>query len=157
MNKNIVIETLRNTSHKLADSFKDEFVGMILFGSWARGEARADSDVDVLVVFKRLGGFEFRSKVYSMIAEHLKMPLTLIDVRLSEIVSENYELTPLMLNALYDGVVIWDRNGVLEEFVKRGRDLIEEAKLVRYRVQDGKYGWKRADGKPIALIYVNSG
>ncbi|MEM0171589.1 nucleotidyltransferase domain-containing protein [Thermofilum sp.] len=157
MNRDTVIEILRNSSRMLADAFGEEFVGMILFGSWARGEAEADSDVDVLVVFRSFGGFEARSKVYSIIAEHVKMPLTLIDARLGEITSEDYELTPLMLNILYDGIVIWDRDGVLKDFVEKGRKLIEGAKLVRYKVPDGKYGWKRADGKPIALCDVNSG
>ncbi|MEM2179028.1 MAG: nucleotidyltransferase domain-containing protein, partial [Candidatus Methanomethylicaceae archaeon] len=67
INKDIIIEALKRSSKKLADTFGDEFVGMILFGSWAREEATIESDVDVLVIFKSLEGFDFRSKVYNMI------------------------------------------------------------------------------------------
>jgi len=152
-----VVEALKKASKKLADSLGEEFVGIILFGSWARGEAEANSDVDVFIVFRSLSGFSVRAKVYSMLAEQLKKPLTLIDAKLSEITREDYELTPLMLNVLYDGILIWDRDGALKEFMEEGRRLIEKAKLVRYMVSGGKYGWKRANGKPIALCNVNSG
>lgn len=157
INKDIIIEALKRSSKKLADTFGDEFVGMILFGSWAREEATIESDVDVLVIFKSLEGFDFRSKVYNMIAEYVKAPLTLIDVKINEVTSEEYELTPLMLNILYDGIVIWDKDDILKELIKKGKEFIEKAKLIRYRVSDGKYGWKRIDGKPIALCNIKSG
>ena len=145
-----VVKVLRLASERLADLFGDEFVGLVLFGSRARGEAGDYSDVDVLVVFRSLGGFDVRGRVYGVIAECVRMPITLVDVRLDEIASEDFELTPLMLNILYDGVIVWDRDGLLRDFFERGRKLIEKANLIRYRTRDGKYGWMRADGKPIA-------
>jgi predicted nucleotidyltransferase len=151
MNKFYKVKILKKSSEELANVFKDEFIGLILFGSWARGEAEADSDIDLLIVFKSLKGFDIRAKVYSIIAKQVKMPLTLVDIRLSELVSNDYELTPLMLNILHDGIIIWDKYGLLKDFVEKGRRLIEKMKLVRYKTPDGKYGWKRIDGKPIAL------
>jgi predicted nucleotidyltransferase len=148
--------SLKKSSEELANVFKDEFIGLILFGSWARGEAKADSNIDLLIVFKSLKGFDIRAKVYSIIAKQVKMPLTLVDIRLSELVSNDYELTPLMLNILYDGIIIWDKYGLLKDFVEKGRRLIEKMKLVRYKTPDGKYGWKRIDGKPIALCGIAS-
>jgi predicted nucleotidyltransferase len=148
--------SLKKSSEELANVFKDEFIGLILFGSWARGEAKADSNIDLLIVFKSLKGFDIRAKAYSIIAKQVKMPLTLVDIRLSELVSNDYELTPLMLNILYDGIIIWDKYGLLKDFVEKGRRLIEKMKLVRYKTQDGKYGWKRIDEKPIALCGIVS-
>lgn len=156
MDRDVLVRILMESSQDLVDALGEEFVGMILFGSWARGEAGVYSDIDILVVFKSLGGFEVRSRVYSMIAERVRMPLTLVDVKLSEISSGDYEITPLMLNILYDGIVIWDRDGVLKDLIEKGRRVIEMMELVRYRVPDGKYGWRRADGKPIALCSLNS-
>lgn len=153
---NTIIELLRICSKRLAELFVEEFVGMILFGSWARGEAKPDSDIDILLIFKSLEGLEVRSKAYNIIAEHVKSPITIVDMRLLDITDKEYELTPLMLNILYDGIIVWDKNRVLEEFVRRGRLLIDEMKLIRYRVPDGKYGWKRADGKPIAQSMILS-
>jgi len=147
---NTIIAHLRKSSQTLSETFGEEFVGMILFGSWARGEARPDSDVDVLIAFRSIEGLEVRSKAYKIIAEQVKLPITLVNIKLDDIVGEEYELTPLMLNIFYDGIIVWDKNRVLEDLVRKGRLLIKEMKLIRYRVPDGKYGWKRADGKPIA-------
>jgi len=36
---------------------------MILFGSWARGEAKVDSDIDLFILLRSLKGFEARSEI----------------------------------------------------------------------------------------------
>ena len=41
---------LRRFKELLFNRFRDEVVGIRLFGSKARGDARADSDIDVLVI-----------------------------------------------------------------------------------------------------------
>ncbi len=42
-----LFEILREVKERLRDILGDELVEVILFGSYARGEAREDSDVDV--------------------------------------------------------------------------------------------------------------
>lgn len=46
----LVSDVLDELRRKLRDRFGDELRDVVLFGSYARGEAGADSDVDVLVV-----------------------------------------------------------------------------------------------------------
>lgn len=48
-----LLEILREVKERLREILGDDLVEVILFGSYARGEAREDSDVDVLVVVKR--------------------------------------------------------------------------------------------------------
>ncbi len=146
-----IVSELTLASEELAKMLGDEFVGMALFGSWARSEAREDSDVDVLVVFKSLGGMRIRSSVYKVIARYVKRPVTLVDIRLSELMEEGFELTPLLINIVADAVIIYDRGGV-RSFIDRGRRLIEKARLVRYKTPDGKYGWRRKDMEPIEPV-----
>jgi uncharacterized protein len=54
---------------------KDRIVRLELFGSWARGEADSDSDVDLLVSFDSdfKPGLEYidNSVVYSVVTRHL--------------------------------------------------------------------------------------
>ena len=45
-----ILETLRSLSAEIARDYKAEIVGV--FGSYARGEQGADSDLDVLVDFR---------------------------------------------------------------------------------------------------------
>lgn len=147
-----VIDELSLASEELAKLFENEFIGMVLFGSWARSEAREDSDIDVLVVLKSLGGMKIRSKIYKVIAKYVRRPITLIDMRLSELLREGLELTPLLINIVADAIVIYDRDNIIKSFIDKGRKLIKKAKLVRYKTPNGKYGWKREDMKPIEPV-----
>jgi predicted nucleotidyltransferase len=147
-----IVQRLRECAVELEKTLGDEFLGLVLFGSWARGEAREDSDVDVLVVLKSLRGVEARAAVYRVVSRSVGRAVTLVDARAGELFKEELELTPLLLNILVDGVVVYDRTGKLAELAAKARQLVEAEGLVRYRTPDGKYGWKRLDGKPLVPL-----
>ncbi|RLE89482.1 MAG: nucleotidyltransferase domain-containing protein [Thermoprotei archaeon] len=147
-----LVNRLQRASKNLKKALGDRFVGLMLFGSYARGEASEESDVDVLVVLRGLEGFKARSEIYSILAEHIKKPVTLIDVELEEVSKKELEVTPLLLNILYDGQIIYDESGILRRLKDNAFKLVKKAQLVRYRTPNGKYGWKRADGKPLEVV-----
>ncbi len=136
----------------LKREFGDAFLGLLLFGSHARWEENQRSDVDVLVVFRGLHGLKVRSKAYEILAEHIRKPLTLVDIDILDFDREDLEVTPLLLNVLYDGIIVYDEAGILGELKKKVLKLIKKARLKRYRTPDGKYGWVREDGKPIEPV-----
>lgn len=154
MNLGELIERLKRAVDGLKGAYGDSIAGLLLFGSYARGEASGESDVDVLIVVRGLRGLKFRGDAYSILAEHVRRPLTLVDVDLNEVAKEDLEVTPLLLNALYDGIVIYDELGVLGELKSRVYELVEKAGMVRYRTPDGKYGWRRVDDKPLEVVEV---
>lgn len=45
-----ILPLVRRLKARLADAYGERFAGLRLYGSYARGEARADSDVDLLVL-----------------------------------------------------------------------------------------------------------
>ncbi|MEM2122380.1 MAG: nucleotidyltransferase domain-containing protein [Candidatus Bathyarchaeia archaeon] len=143
---------MRTASRGLSKLLGGEYLGMILFGSWARGEARQDSDVDVFGLLRSMEGLAARSKIYEAIGKRLRRAVTLIDMRLEEIQGEDLELNPLLINLIADGLIIKDTCRILETFIREGRKLIEEMNLTRYRTFDGKYGWRRRDMKPIIQV-----
>jgi len=147
-----IVQKLRECASELEKLLGDELVGLVLFGSWARGEAREDSDVDVFVVLKSLRGVEARAAVYKVVSRSVGRAATLVDARADELFGEELELTPLLLNILVDGIVVYDRTGKLAELAAKARRLVEAEGLVRYRTPDGKYGWKRLDGKPLVPV-----
>ncbi|ABW01717.1 nucleotidyltransferase family protein [Caldivirga maquilingensis] len=150
MSINEIINSLSNACRELDNELKDEFLGLMLFGSWARGEAKFNSDVDVMVLLNSVKGLEVRVKVYSILRKYISSDITLVDVRRSELEGG---LTALSINIAWDGVIICDKYGYLARFKNEVKRFIEEEGLIRYRTPDGKYGWTRADGKP--LIKVN--
>ena len=147
-----VVDRVRKCTEKLREVLGGELLGLVLFGSWARGEGREGSDVDVLVVLRSSGGFEVRSTVYRTLSRCIGRALTLVDARAGELFSGEVVLTPLLLNILVDGVVVYDETGKLSELASKARELVKAAGLVRYRTPDGKYGWRRADGRPLEPV-----
>jgi len=123
--------------------FGDDLVAVVLFGSLARGEADERSDIDLLVVLRRLPRrpVERRRLVYLALApirKKYRRDTTVIEMEEGEV----GRVTPLILNVASDGVVLYDREGKLTEFLDKVRRRVEEVGLIRYRTPDGKYGWK---------------
>ena len=127
-------------------SIKEPYIAAILlFGSRARGEGRERSDYDFLVLHR---GLEMadpvmrRRAIYKVIREAVRDTcegLTVIDMRFEDFLSPE-EVTPLLLNIYWDSVVLLDRIGELEEFLRKVRKNIVAGGL--RRVRDGAhYSW----------------
>jgi predicted nucleotidyltransferase len=103
-----------NVVSKLRERLSDipEYVkAILLFGSIARGEASARSDVDLLVLHS--GPFLTdpvmgRRHLYSLIVERLSdvfESITLIDMDLESFLKP-MTVTPLLLNIYFDAIVV---------------------------------------------------
>jgi len=98
---------LREVKDRLREIYGDDLKKVILYGSYARGDNEADSDVDILLVLLRMEYMSSEQKKY--------MPsICEIDLRYDKIVSiipldEDYylnKITPLLLNVQKDGIVL---------------------------------------------------
>lgn len=61
----IIQDIIRDIQKNLADRFGENLKCLILYGSWAKGTARKDSDIDILAVFEKVDG-ELRKSVYDI-------------------------------------------------------------------------------------------
>lgn len=83
-------------------------VRIILFGSWARGEAREDSDVDLLVVLPKV---EHKRKAAIEIGNSLSnLPISkdIIVTTLEEIAARGKIVGDILRPALEEGKVIYE-------------------------------------------------
>ena len=99
---------LKKFKEAVTKALGDEFVELTLFGSKARGDAREDSDIDVLVITNS-GNWRLRDVVYRIVNNILLDD----DINISPKVigKEDYKRLyekgyPFVKNVIRDGIVI---------------------------------------------------
>jgi len=98
-----LLKILREVKAKLREILGDNLVEVILFGSYARGEASEWSDVDVLVVVKRWPTLEELDKIGELSAElTLRYEVTFSLVPYVE--KDGMEYDPLIRNVNAEGI-----------------------------------------------------
>lgn len=118
---------------------------VVMFGSRARGESGERSDVDLLVLHE---GCEIddpvlrRRHFYNVLREAVGEEfedVTVVDMELRCFLKPT-EITALLLNVYWDGVVVYDGTEMLRGFLGHVREKIVKSGLKR--VRDGRaYYW----------------
>jgi predicted nucleotidyltransferase len=100
-------ESITRLGERIASEFEPEKI--ILFGSYARGTASEDSDVDLLVILP-FEGRGFRKSLEILNRIDPRFPIDLI-ARRPEDTQRRYELgDPLIREALDHGKVLYERD-----------------------------------------------
>jgi hypothetical protein len=125
----------------LRDAFGDDLIGVVLYGSYARGEAREESDVDLFVIARGLPEKWYDRQVY------LHNPLQGIEgapliLALGKTPEEFEKHFPsLYLDIGLDGVILYDKDGYTTRKLERIREIIKESGLVRERLDENNMFW----------------
>ncbi len=107
----------------------DDLIAVALFGSYARGDYHERSDIDLLLIARNLP--ENRLKQASFlshaVAECKRMP-SFVPYPPEEF---DTSFPSFYLDLGLDAIILYDTNGLLEQRLKRIREIIEEAGLYR--------------------------
>lgn len=124
----------------LMQHFRDNFISLVLFGSWARGEGKNHSDVDFFAIIEGLpkSHFQRSTLLSSLLTPRIKRRVVLIAKTKEEFLSY---LPSLYLDIALDAVILFDQGGFLEGALKRIKELVEEAGLEKVREKD-RFFWK---------------
>ena len=119
-----------------------DLVRAILFGSAARGEARPDSDLDVLLIFRRLPPDRepqagHAEAIAVEVAAEAAVPVTVWSVALCDL--ERGERTPMLVDALTDGVALWPRGRAVPRVPFTPEDAAYCARALLLRVAEGSH------------------
>ena len=99
--------TIQGVAGLIVERFDPELV--ILFGSYARGQAGRHSDVDLLVVMHEEGGDGRGNPVRRAIAERFVLPVDLIIRSPEAMAQQRQDPYSLIHKALEEGEVLYER------------------------------------------------
>ncbi len=140
-------------------------VSICFFGSVARGEATADSDIDVLVVAKELPGdvglrvretAEIhkalrRSSEYRKLRQEGKSAFV-SDIFLSP--DEAKAHPPILLDMTEDALIAYDRNGFLKDVVQDMKRRLRDLGARKIKARKGYYWILKPDARSDEVIEV---
>ena len=152
---------LKQLLQGVKDTFGEDIIlSFALFGSVARGEARPDSDIDVLIVHKPVDvrptwrfadvRFELReSDEYRRLQEEGFRPDP-YPIFMTE--EEMYERPLILLDIMDHGIIIYD-SGVLKKRFESLRKRLAELGTKKVVLEDGSWYWHlKPDWKPGEVI-----
>ena len=98
---------LKEFKEKLIDLYKDQLVDVLLYGSYARGEQREDSDIDIAVVLKgNISPFKEIDRItefsYDLSLKYSVL-ISIHPISNNDYLSRNY---PFVLNLREEGISI---------------------------------------------------
>lgn len=102
-----VNRTLNKMVKRLVRCFNPEQI--ILFGSYARGTARADSDIDLLVVLPIKGSKRAKQVEMRMALHDIPVPKDIVAVTPDEFARQRHVAGTLVKPALREGKVLYVR------------------------------------------------
>jgi predicted nucleotidyltransferase len=122
--------------------FGDRLVGVLVLGSWARGEAAATSDIDVLIVIDATTALT-RDLYRRWDLEPISFEGRAIDAHFAHPSLAGTLPTAVWCEAAVDGILWYDRDGTVSIRLGEVRRAIAEGRVVRAFAHGQPY-WKGA-------------
>lgn len=127
--------------------WKSNLLGILLFGSAARGETTQSSDVDLLIVFKQSA--PIRRELYQTWDQLLaRLQLGKPNLYSPQFVSlpEDFRKAGgLWLEVALDGIILWEQDVQISHFFGRIRTMIAEG-TVKRKLTHGHPYWEHKEG-----------
>jgi predicted nucleotidyltransferase len=123
---------------RAAELAADSLIGVVLYGSWARGDATASSDVDLLVVVDRHLSLT-RTLYRRWDSRELRWQGRPVDAHFTHLPGDQVT-GGLWPEVAVDGLVLFERDWQISSQLVRIRRAIAEGRLVR-RVTHGQPYW----------------
>lgn len=133
-------EAAREVVHRVRLRVAPELIRVLLFGSVARGEARPDSDLDLLLIFDRLPPdrepYATQAEwIAGDVARESGVPVTVWSV--SRVDLELGNRTPMLVDALDDGIPLWPAGAWAPRIAFTPADALHCAGALLERINEG--------------------
>lgn len=125
----IIVEALK-------DSLGEKLVSIILYGSTARGDVSEYSDIDLLIVLESLPESRLeRLKIFDEVEKRCERELRSLENEyglkiffspILKTVDEAWKITPLYLDMVEDGIILFDRDDFMKKIMDKVRARLRE-------------------------------
>ena len=141
----------------------DNLTSVVLYGSVARGEAHAESDVDLLIICKQLPHAIFeRNRLLDPVREQVEPRLRRLWARgyrgdFSEILkteAEAQHVVPPYLDMTEDAILLVDRGRFFAQVLERVRERLRELGAQRKQLGTVRYWDLKPDFRPGEVIEI---
>jgi hypothetical protein len=124
----------------LKNHFAENLIALVVFGSYARGDFRESSDIDLFVIIEGLPQrhFERTTLMSSLLTPNFSRRITAIAKTKREFLSS---FPPLYLDLALDGQVAYDTGGFMKERLAEIEGIIEQAGLFREKKETQGHRW----------------
>ncbi|MGC8670194.1 MAG: nucleotidyltransferase domain-containing protein [Thermoprotei archaeon] len=131
--------------------FGDDLISVVVFGSVARGDSRADSDLDVLIVARGLPEGQLdRPKLFDEVERELADELAAAwakgySVEVSPIMKTPEEadgFSTFYMDLTEDALILYDKDGFFSKVLEREREVLKRLGYERVKLGKAWYWWK---------------
>jgi len=129
-----IVESLRN-------GLGDNLLALVLFGSRARGDARPDSDWDLLLIAENLpdSPWHRQQQILALLPQSWRHQVSVLAHTFSEWFAR---VTPLALDIALDGIVLYDKTqDLLPARLSALRQQLSDSGLERQAIGEHEWVW----------------
>lgn len=133
---------IENFVEILKEKWKEELISVVLFGSYASGKEREDSDIDILIIKKNLPKSRLKRrdeiyKIYKEISKNLREKISTIILD-----EEEAKITkPFYLDMTLHCEILFDKNNFFRNIIEKLKEKLQELKAERKIDKDGYPYW----------------
>ncbi len=127
---------LKEIAEDVVELYQGELEGLVLFGSWVRGEASAASDIDLLLIMENHAVIDrdrYSHWLPRRVLEHEVSPLFV------HLPADVGSITGLWLEAAIDGIVLFDKTMAVSRFLAAARRMIAQGHVRRMMTHGHPY------------------
>lgn len=146
---------IRNISDRLK-SLPIKVKAAAIYGSWAKGTQKEDSDIDILMIADEVNSKkQKRGSEIATIKEHISLdyPLDILLLKTEECISNFKNHNPLFLDIACEGIVLLDESDFLKSLIEETNAYISERKLIK--LEDG-WEFPVTDRVPVCLSNISN-